>query len=165
MALPLHKRLTAGRVNRIRQANKMMKLPSKRQAGFTLIELMIVVAVVGILSALAYPSYQEYVRRGHRAEARTALLQAQLWLERSMTATGTYPGVLATSLTSVPNGRYAISYGVTSTGGVVTGYTLTATPQGAQAGDRCGRFGLRHTGERLIDNNPSHTLLSECWGK
>ena len=50
----------------------------KRQAqrGFTLIEVMIVVAIVGILSAIAYPSYQEYVRRGHRAEARAGLLQA-----------------------------------------------------------------------------------------
>ena len=50
-------------------------MPSKHQ-GFTLIELMIVVAVVAILSSIAYPSYTEYVRRGHRAEARAGLLQA-----------------------------------------------------------------------------------------
>ena len=47
------------------------------QQGFTLIELMIVVAIVGILSAIAYPSYAEYIRKGHRADARAGLLQAQ----------------------------------------------------------------------------------------
>ena len=51
------------------------------QQGFTLIELMIVVAIVGILSAIAYPSYAEYIRRGHRADARAGLLQAQQWLD------------------------------------------------------------------------------------
>jgi len=67
--------------------------------GFTLIELMIVVAVVGILSAIAYPSYTEYVRRGHRADARAGLLQVQQWLERAATATGTYPTSLPSALT------------------------------------------------------------------
>jgi Tfp pilus assembly protein PilE len=52
---------------------------------------MIVVAIVGILSAIAYPSYAEYIRRGHRADARAGLLQAQQWLERAATATGQYP--------------------------------------------------------------------------
>lgn len=55
----------------------MTRHPQKAQLGFTLIELMIVVAIVGILSAVAYPSYTEYVRRGHRADARAGLLQAQ----------------------------------------------------------------------------------------
>ena len=59
-----------------------------KHKGFTLIELMIVVAVVSILSAIAYPSYAEYVRRGHRSDAKAGLLQAQQWLERAATASG-----------------------------------------------------------------------------
>ena len=63
----------------------------KSHQGFTLIEVMIVVAIIGILSAIAMPSYTEYIRRGHRTEARAGLLQAAQWLERAATATGTYP--------------------------------------------------------------------------
>lgn len=106
--------------------NKIMKT---RYGGFTLIELMIVVAVVGILSAIAMPSYNEYIRRGHRAEARAGLLQAAQWLERAATSNGTYPLTAAfpASLKTVPSSRYDIS--LNSTDGST--FTLTATPKGA----------------------------------
>ena len=97
----------------------------KRHRGFTLIELMITVAVIGILAAIAYPSYAEYVRRGHRAEARAGLLQAAQWMERAATAMGSYPltANFPASLQTVPANRYDIS--ANSNG---TTYTLTATP-------------------------------------
>lgn len=140
--------------------------------GFTLIELMIVVAVVGILGAIAYPSYTEYIRRGHRADARGGLLQAQQWLERAATATGNYPANatdLPTALqwTNDNSKRYTIAYAPTTSGGLVTAYTLTATPRNAQTGDKCGAYTLSNTGLRGANGKKSGETgyNADCWGK
>ena len=143
----------------------------KRQRGFTLIEVMIVVAIVGILSAIAYPSYAEYIRRGHRADARAGLLQAQQWLERASTATGVYPTSIPNSLqfrlsdgTQDPTKRYTIGF---QAGNTNAAFTLVATRKspGPQAADRCGDFTLTHTGTRSAINLGSGTTAAECWTK
>ena len=144
----------------------MIRHPRKAQRGFTLIELMIVVAIVGILSAIAYPSYAEYVRRGHRADARAGLLQAQQWLERASTATGVYPTTLPATLTwaSDTTKRYTIGFKGTPTNAA---FTLIATRKagGAQATDRCGDFTVTNTGVRSADNLSGGTTAAECWNK
>jgi type IV pilus assembly protein PilE len=138
----------------------------KQHRGFTLIEIMIVVAIIGILTAIAVPSYNEYIRRGHRADARAGLLQAQQWMERASTANGTYPMALAGPLTWVgdPNKRYDIAL---EAGNTNAAYRVTATPRGAQVGDVCGVFTLRHNGVRGA-NGKEQTEVGynpECWNK
>ncbi len=138
--------------------------PVTQQRGFTLIELMIVVAVVGILTAIALPSYNEYILRGHRAEGRTALLQAAQWMERAATANGEYPKTAAfpAAMTSIPSGRYAIS--LNSDGAT---FTLTATAQNAQANDKCGNLTLSNTGLQGANSKTEGAsgYDSSCWNK
>lgn len=140
----------------------MSRCSSTRRTGrgFTLIELMITVAIAAILVAIALPNYSEYVRRGARAEARAALLQAAQWMERGATANGIYPVTTAfpASLSRVPSNRYIIS--LASDGAT---FTLTATRQGAQTGDKCGDFTLTHTGVRGLTNNTE--TVQNCWNR
>ena len=137
----------------------------KKTAGFTLIELMIVVAIVGIISAVAFPSYQEYVKRNHRVQARNTLIQAAQWMERVATATGSYPlssvsGAIPTDLLKVEGSRYTVTAVSTA-----STYTFTATRAGAQIGDKCGDYVLDQTSTKTTINRTTGTTNEECWNK
>ncbi len=143
----------------------MRNFSKNYQSGFTLIEVMIVVAIVGILSAIAMPSYNEYIRRGHRADARAGLLQAAQWLERASTAQGTYPTSLTPALTwkNSTDKRYTIDF-VPNTS-TTSSFTLQATRIGAQAADRCGNYTLTNTGVQGNLNLGLGATTSDCWRK
>ena len=138
-----------------------------KQRGFTLVEIMIVVAIVAILSSIALPSYSEYVRRSQRLAARAIMLEAANWMERRFSVHHNYLGsdnqlpVLPDGLNRSPQSgpaKYAISLMTGQTH--ATAYQLQASPLVA---DRCGTFTLDHTGARgLIGNTAS---LAECWGR
>ena len=143
----------------------------QRSHGFTLIELMFVVVILGILGAVAYPSYVSYVQRGHRAEARSALLQAAQWMERVATANGTYPVTTNAAQKSAMNAmqtqlsttRYVLTIASTDQ----ATYTVRATPQGAQTKDPCGTLTIDQRGERKVESLPAgsaHTA-AQCWAR
>lgn len=117
-----------------------------RYHGFTLVEALIVVALIAVLTVVAMPQYSQYVMRGHRAHARAALMKLAQWLEREATVRGSYPltaDIPAAQLT-VEGGRYVLA--VSSETGWT--YQLSATPTGAQTTDPCGSFHIDHTGQR-----------------
>ncbi|MDP9140338.1 MAG: type IV pilin protein [Pseudomonadota bacterium] len=110
---------------------------------------MITVAIIGILVAIAYPSYTESVRKGQRAEARTILLEAAQFMQRSYANNDTFAGaVLPASLTRSPQAGtqlYTISI---VAGATRTTYTLQAVPSGILASDKCGTLTLNNAGQR-----------------
>ena len=145
----------------------------RTQQCFTLIEVMIVVAVIGILTAIALPSYNEYIRRGHRADARTNLLQVAQWMERAATANGTYPfasnaarpgdaTAIANTL-SAANNRLS-RYDLTMVSDANT-FTITAQPRAntAQVGDKCGSLTLSGAGVRGASPLTGGATVEECW--
>jgi type IV pilus assembly protein PilE len=143
-----------------------MKRIAERNAGFTLIELMIAIAVVAILAAVALPSYNEYVMRTHRANARAALLQAAQWMERAATARGRYPltAAIPAGVLVVEGGRYNMA--AASNDGLA--YSLTATPGPAQVRDRCGTYQINEAGTRLqlpTAEVPAPLGPLECWNR
>jgi type IV pilus assembly protein PilE len=143
-----------------------MKRFSRPADGFTLIELMIAIAVVAVLAAVALPSYNDHVMRSHRANARAALLQAAQWMERTATAQGRYPltAAIPAGVLFVEGGRYTIA-AVSNNG---TSYSLTANPNPAQATDRCGAYQINEAGARLqvkTDQVPNPLGPLECWNR
>lgn len=116
--------------------------------GFTLIEMLIVVALMGILAAIAVPQYNAYRIRSNRAEGKVLLVQAAQSLERLYTRESSY--AKATVGTTFPakseHGLYVISFSVAPS---ATGYTLSAAGQGIQAGDAgCTPLTLTSTGAK-----------------
>ncbi|GGK01767.1 type 4 fimbrial biogenesis protein PilE [Pseudomonas matsuisoli] len=133
--------------------------------GFTLIEVMIVVVIIGILASIAYPSYQSYVQRGNRTEGMALLSDAAARQERYFAQTRTYvtdSSKLESLGLQKRDGAFMSQtqkYQLTVSG--TDGYTLTATPKGAQANDtKCGNLTLNAAGTRGASGSAG---AAECW--
>lgn len=127
--------------------------------GFTLIELMIVVAILAILTAVALPSYQNQVRDSRRADAVSVLMQSRQLLERYYSKNYTYANAPAGTVpTKSPIDGGVTYYSIALVSGAST-FTLTATPQGGQAGDTCGALVINQAGVKLSGGG----TIDTCW--
>lgn len=117
----------------------------KKSLGFTLIELMIVIAIIGILASIALPSYNNFILKAKRNEAQVALLEWSSVIERFYTVNNTYIGAIIPAGTQSPTNGTA-AYNLTVSAQTATTYTLTATAAGAQVHDSCGNLTVNNTG-------------------
>lgn len=145
----------------------MMKtdLSRRKPGGFTLIELMIAVAILAILTAIAYPMYQDQVRKSRRADVKGAMLQVSQFMERYYTENMSYAdaGGNSLSMSDVYNASFFkdsnmveshYTLNLTSTG---TAYTIQAVPKSGQSGDKCANLSLLSNGVRSTSSS------YKCW--
>ncbi|WP_283939457.1 type IV pilin protein [Pseudomonas sp. R3.Fl] len=144
-----------------------------RQKGFTLIEVMVVVAIVGILAAIAYPSYQQYVLRSGRADGKAKLMEVMQAQERFFSQNQTYTATLGTGngglgysadangAVASENRKYNITAAACANKTIASCVVLSAAPVGGQANDsECGTLTLDSTG---IKTESGSGTLATCW--
>lgn len=156
------------------RGNEMKQYVMKTQSGFTLIELMIVVAIISLLAAIAYPAYTDYVIKSKRSIATSTLTQVAARQEQyrmdnkqyadDLTLLG-YPSnplVVDDASNPVASGADGQTYSISVRRPTTQEYTLTATPLGAQKArdDECGNFTLDHNGTKDVSGTYS---VRECW--
>ena len=141
----------------------MKRLPSHPVAGFTLIELMVVITIATILLSIAVPSYTSQMRKSRRTEARTALLDLAAREERFFSTNSAYTNLPANLgyAGNFPTPVGSSYYQINVTAASATAFTATAAPINAQSGDTtCGTFTIDNTGQQTVSGA---TAAKTCW--
>ncbi|HWG76943.1 MAG TPA: type IV pilin protein [Steroidobacteraceae bacterium] len=136
--------------------------------GFSLVELMVTVAIVGILASIAYPSYRAYVLKSNRADAMRTLTEDAQILQRCYSQLYTFVGCTpippaSPGFSTSPNGFYDLSSAIVV--GPPQTFVLTATAVGAQAEDTsCATFSVNQAGQQLAQDSSNNDTSAKCWG-
>lgn len=126
----------------------MKMIGTRPESGFTLIELMVVVAIIAIIASIALPSYNAHVRKTRRAAGAACATVVAQGLERVYTTDLSYAGAPAAATLAASCDPDALKYYQIGTAVAARTYTVTATPKGAQSGDSCGNLKLTQTGQK-----------------
>jgi len=144
----------------------MLKLiADRKQRGFTLVELMIVVAIVGILAMVAFPAYQGQVKKGNRAEGKSAVLKTAQALERYFTVNNTYVtnfttlGMPTFSGDDTGGSKYDLQIAAGGAG-ITTSFTVKAVPRFVDT--ECGTLTYTQAGQKGMELATESTV-SKCW--
>jgi type IV pilus assembly protein PilE len=136
--------------------------------GFTLIELIVVMSMIAILTAMALPSYSEYLARSRRTDARATLTLASQWMERFRAENrGVYLGAELPAPFSVSPNTGTALYEIQIAAVTAATYRIEATPRitGPMSGDACGTFTLSSDGRRTAAGQTSGPLFDRCWSR